>query len=311
MNCYLPNVNSPLSELEKFSGVRAIITDLDGTFVKQDGDILGQLKGIQQKLNHCSITVSIATGRTYAGAKEIAQQMKIKRGTPLALYNGALILSFQSNEILYRKTIPDSVIRDLCNLIDMEHQYLLAYYCLQSAVDGVEEVVLSFGNGAPQVDVNGMKVHQHSRVQAEFFYNKDKTSMFRAASENSFFPRVFEPCSILIDRRLLGERGNAVSRYLNECSLISSTSSGGDFWEIKASGVHKGTIFDFMNCDGKYVAIGDNDNDVELLQRADIGIVVANGSQAAKEVAQYQCRKDGTLGVLEVVQIIKEAKRYC
>lgn len=152
---------------------------------------------------------------------------------------------------------------------------------------------------------------QHSRVQAELFFEKDKTSMFGEVSENSFFSRVFEPCSILIDRHILGEREYIVSKYLNECSLISSTCSGGNFWEIKASGVHKGTIFDFMACDGKYVAIGDNDNDVELLQRADIGIVVANGSQAAKEAAQYECSKDGTLGVLEVVQIIKEAKRYC
>lgn len=311
MSCFLPNINSPLNELEKFSNVRAIITDLDGTFVKQDGDILGQLKGIQQKLNHCGITVSIATGRTYAGAREIAQQMKIKRGTPLALYNGALILAFQSDEILYRKTIPNSVIQDLCNLIDMENQYLLAYYCLPSTVHGIEEVVLGFGNGAPQLDVNGMKVRQHSRVQAEFFFNKGKASMLSEVSENSFFLRAFEPCSILIDRRLLGRRENAVSTYLNECRLISSTCSGGNFWELKASGVHKGTIFDFMDCGGKYVAIGDNDNDVELLQNADIGIVVANGSQAAKEVAQYQCRNDGTLGVLEVVQIIKEAKRYC
>lgn len=311
MSCFLPNINTPLSELEKFSKVKAIITDLDGTFVKQDGDILGQLKGIQQKLNHCAITVSIATGRTYAGAKEIAQQMKIKKGTPLALYNGALILSFQTNEILYRKTIPDSVVRDLCDLIDMEKQYLLAYYCFPSEVHEVEEVVLGFGTGAPKIDVNGMKVYQYSRMQADILFKKDKAGMFCEVSKNLFFPRVLEPCSILIDRRLLGDRENTVSKYLNECSLISSTCSGGSFLEIKASSVHKGTIFDFMDCDGKYVAIGDNDNDVELLQRADIGIVVANGSQAAKKAAQYQCRKDGTSGVLEVVQIIKEAKRYC
>ena len=135
--------------------------------------------------------------------------------------------------------------------------------------------------------------------------------MFYEVSENSFFSKVLEPCSILIDSRLLGERENAVSEYLNKCELISSTCSGSDFWEIKAGGVHKGTIFDFLNCSGKCVAIGDNDNDVELLRNADIGVVVANGSKAAKDAAQYQCRKDGTLGVLEVVEIIKEAKRYC
>lgn len=311
MSSFLPSIDAPLSELEKFSDVGAIITDLDGTFVKKGGDILGQLVKIQQRLNRCAITVSIATGRTYAGAREIAQQMKIKRGTPLALYNGAVILAFQSDEVLYRKTIPDSVIQDLCSLIDMDNQYLLAYYCLPNADYGVEEIVLGFGNGAPQVDVNGMKILPCSRKQTETFFHKGKASLFYEVSENSFFSKVLEPCSILIDSRLLGERENAVSEYLNKCELISSTCSGSDFWEIKAGGVHKGTIFDFLNCSGKCVAIGDNDNDVELLRNADIGVVVANGSKAAKDAAQYQCRKDGTLGVLEVVEIIKEAKRYC
>lgn len=311
MSSFLPSIDAPLSELEKFSDVSAIITDLDGTFVKQDGDILGQLVKIQQKLSRCAITVSIATGRTYAGAREIAQQMKIKRGTPLALYNGAIILAFQSDVVLYRKTIPDLVIQDLCSLIDMENQYLLAYYCLPKADHGVEEIVLGFGNRAPQVDVNGMRVLQCSREQVEIFFDNGKASMFNEVSENSFFSKVLEPCSILLDSHLLGKRESVVSEYLNKCTLISSTRSGGSFWEIKASGVHKGTIFDFMSCNGKRVAIGDNDNDVELLKEADIGVVVANGSKAAKDAAQYQCRKDGTLGVLEVVEIIKAAKRYC
>ena len=70
-------------------------------------------------------------------------------------------------------------------------------------------------------------------------------------------------------------------------------------------------IFEYLNCSGKCVAVGDNDNDIELLKEADIGVVVANGSPAAKAVAQYECQENGTLGVLELVRTIKEANRYC
>ena len=133
MNHLLPDLNSPLCELEKFSDVGAIVTDLDGTFIKQDGDVLGQLKGIQQQFSHRAITVTIATGRTYAGAKEIANQMKIKKGTPIALYNGAIVLPYQVNNILFRKTIPNSVLKELCTKMDLNHQYLLAYSRLSEA----------------------------------------------------------------------------------------------------------------------------------------------------------------------------------
>lgn len=93
--------------------------------------------------------------------------------------------------------------------------------------------------------------------------------------------------------------------------MFSCTHSGSVFWEIRAKGVHKGIIFEYLNHSGKCVAVGDNDNDTELLKEADIGVVVANGSPAAKAVAQYECQENGTLGVLELVRTIKEANRYC
>ena len=115
----------------------------------------------------------------------------------------------------------------------------------------------------------------------------------------------------MIDWRLLGEQIEEVAQYLDQCPLISCTRSGSVFWEIRANGVHKGIIFEYLNRSGKCVAVGDNDNDIELLKEADIGVVVANGSPAAKAVAQYECQENGTLGVLELVRTIKEANRYC
>lgn len=311
MNQLLPDLNSPLCELEKFSDVGAIITDLDGTFIKQDGDILGQLKGIQQQLNHQAITVTIATGRTYAGAKEIANQMKIKKGTPIVLYNGAIVLQYQVNNILFRKTIPNFVLKDLCNKLDLNNQYFLAYYCISDGEQDIKEIVHGFGPGQPQKDVNGMSILWHSKDDLEHLSTPydDYRSIF--GFENSLFPLGAEPCSILIDRRLLGERLDTVARYLDQCPFISCTCSGSVFWEIRAKGVHKGIIFEYLDCNGKNVAVGDNDNDIELLKKADIGVVVANGSPAAKAVAQYKCQGNGTLGVLELIRTIKEANRYC
>jgi hydroxymethylpyrimidine pyrophosphatase-like HAD family hydrolase len=297
-----------LYEFEKFADVGIIITDLDGTFVKQDGDLLGQLKGIQQKFNQHAITVTIATGRTYAGAMEIASQMKIKKGTPVALYNGAIVLAYQTNNILSQKTIPNSVLQDLCSQIDWEHQYLLAYYCILDSEQNIAESVRGFGCGTPKIDINGMKIVWSSREDCI----PARGTVFPELDIGAhLFPQVLEPCSILIDWHSLGKRAETIEQYIEHCPLISCTRSGNVFWEIRASDAHKGVIFDYFNQNQKCVAIGDNDNDIELLWKADIGVVVANGSPAAKAVAQYQCREKGTLGVLELIRTIKEANRYC
>lgn len=311
MNHLLPDLNSPLCELEKFSDVGAIVTDLDGTFIKQDGDVLGQLKGIQQQFSHRAITVTIATGRTYTGAKEIANQMKIKKGTPIALYNGAIVLPYQVNNILFRKTIPNSVLKELCTKMDLNHQYLLAYYCMSDDGQDIQETVHGFGPGKPEKDVNGMPILWHTKDDLEHLFPTGKEFTSNFSFGDSLFSRDVEPCSILIDWRLLGDQIEEVAQYLDQCPLISCTRSGSVFWEIRANGVHKGIIFEYLNRSGKRVAVGDNDNDIELLKEADIGVVVANGSPAAKAVAQYECQENGTLGVLELVRTIKEANRYC
>lgn len=298
MSQLLPDLNAPLDELESFSNVGVIITDLDGTFVKQDGDVLGQLKGIQSQFSHRSITVTIATGRTYMGAKEIVSHMKIKKGTPLALYNGAVVLTYHTNNILFLKTIPFSVLRELCSFIDWEQQYILSY-CISGCGQNIVETVHGFGLRTIEQDTNGMEILWHMKDDLEDLN-----------FGGSLFSQDYEPCSILIDWQLLGNQAKNVAQYLEQCPLVSCTRSGSVFWEVRARGVSKEVIFNHLKRNGKCIAIGDNDNDIELLQKADIGVAVANGSLAAKAVAQYQCREAGASGVLELVRTIKEANRY-
>lgn len=128
----------------------------------------------------------------------------------------------------------------------------------------------------------------------------------------SLFQHVPEPYSILIDKKNVSDKLEELAQYLQSSHLVSYTDSGSGYFEIRAQGVHKGTIFDFIRGpkNKKCVTIGDNDNDVELLQGADIGVVVANASAAAANVAKYQCRQAGTNGVLELLEVIKAANRY-
>lgn len=298
MSQLLPNFNSPLDDLEKFSNIKILITDLDGTFIKQNGDVLGQLKGIQPQFSCHAITITIATGRTYAGVKEIASQMKIKKGTPLALYNGAVVLAYHTQSILFHKSIPFSVLRELCTFIDWRHQNILAYYLMNDQYN-IVETVHGFGFPAFKKDINGMDILWHT-----------KDDFIDGISSCSFSPYDYNPCSILIDWKQLGTHAEKISQYLKKCPFVSYTHSGNVFWEIRANGVSKEIIFDYFDHNEKCIAIGDNDNDIELLQRADIGVAVANGSLAAKAVAQYHCCEEGALGVLELVRIIKEANRY-
>lgn len=311
----LPNRNSKLDELKDFADIDFIITDLDGTFIQHGEKVWEQLQGIQAKFQNSRPTITIATGRTYYGTRSIAEDIRVKKDTPIILYNGAVIISYITQKILYQKTIPNSVLYDLCRIIDLGTQNILVYYLQPGKNKNIVEAVYGFGKPTAVYDFNGTKIIwiDVNKLGKNF----DNISIYALINdayidntEISMFHH--EPCSILIDKRIVANRLEELTQYLDSSQLVSYTDSGNGYYEIKAQNVHKGTILDFIKKheNKKCIAIGDNDNDVELLRRADIGIAVANASLAAVNAAKYQCRQMGTSGVLELLEVIKAANRY-
>jgi len=298
----LPDGNSPLNELAKFADVNFIVTDLDGTLIEQGDKVIGQLLKVGKagRLFRNRTYITIATGRTYHGAKAIIEQLQLKKGMPIVLYNGAIVISYQTNEILYRKTINFAVIKELCRIIDLKNSSLLAYcFVMNQEVfnDEINEVVIEtvhgYGSKKAQKDINQLDIYWHSSFREEI-----------------------NPNAILISKESLGDGMQELIEYLENSNEVSYTDSGNGFFEIRSKGVDKGIIFKVLEERRffkvkKSLAIGDNDNDMELLQQADIGVVVSNGSEKAIQAADYMCKNAGASGVLDVMAVIKSAQIYC
>lgn len=58
------------------------------------------------------------------------------------------------------------------------------------------------------------------------------------------------------------------------------------------------------------MAIGDNDNDVDLFEAADISVAVSNASLKAKQTADYWCRRENAAGYLDMLVVIENARKY-
>jgi hydroxymethylpyrimidine pyrophosphatase-like HAD family hydrolase len=57
------------------------------------------------------------------------------------------------------------------------------------------------------------------------------------------------------------------------------------------------------------LAIGDSNNDVEMLQNAGIGIAVAGSTERAIAAADYVCTGGAVLGVIEILEQLSVANR--
>ena len=123
--------------------------------------------------------------------------------------------------------------------------------------------------------------------------------------------------AILIEERQIDlPLKEAVMSYLDKNDMVEATNSGNGYIEIKGKGFNKGSIFQIFKGLKKYeekktLAIGDNNNDIDLFEKADISVAVVNSSKAAIDAADYICKYEKGTGFLQMLRVMASAKRFC
>jgi Cof subfamily protein (haloacid dehalogenase superfamily) len=292
-----------LSHLQSFSRIKMIAVDLDGTMSGSAVlEIWENIIWLIKRLNHGRNKTSliIATGRTLTGAKSAIKLLYHTRDLPIILYNGSVVINNNTYEVLYRKSIPNAVLSDIANLSDLFTINVYAYYYVGKEKDLFDTV---------------------DRLEYVLGFGRDRS----LTSEFNQMPIIWEfddtylvntPSAILIDIRniLPGDKERILERLavINE---ISVTSSGFAYLEIRPSGSNKAEALRFVADRLKlsatdFAAIGDNNNDVEMLSWVGTGIAVSNGTESAINAAKYVCSHNVASGVIEVLRLIKQSKRY-
>ncbi|HHV10275.1 MAG TPA: HAD-IIB family hydrolase [Clostridiales bacterium] len=297
----LPDKNSKLEDYEIFADVDLIITDLDGTLIKGSEPVLGQIKKCINYLRRKKTQITIATGRTYFGAKSLMDDIEIKLGMPITLYNGGIVLEYGTNNVLFASLIPGEIVEDIKQILDLNRTvfYLYTFSISDNGLQGnsdtfIQEDVYAYGNGTNKKDINERDI-----IWLDQNYKFD-----------------LPPTAILIEKEKLSvKEKEKIILFLESNEKVSFTDSGNGFIEIKGCGLDKGIIFDILKAQPRYkinkiLAIGDNDNDKELFQCADISVAVANSSELAIENADYICEHESAWGFLDMLNVLKTAKKY-
>lgn len=297
----LPTGDSRLVDYAPFSRISYIVTDLDGTLILGDEPVQKQIVNCVSNIQRFNTFFSVATGRTVYGAKRLIEKLGIKRGIPIAYYNGSVIMEYLNNIVLYVNPIEQ---RDLKAIFDFSRKYeCSAFYY---SFDYVENIVTSesvinesvFGTGTriKEKDINNMSIKWTGDVSALIDINI---------------------ISVLIDITSMDSTSlERLSSELSSVPSLSITSSGSGFIEIRSLNAGKGKIVEFLlkKCESsnknRILSIGDNDNDIELFTKSDISVVVSNASENTKKAAQYICSHACGKGFLDLLRVVLAAKRY-
>jgi len=294
-----------VESLRDFSRIRLIAADLDGTLLQTGSSGVYKTIGQLHRSLHYKYQVhlTLATGRTLAGVSPILREIWIPEGTPLILYNGSLVVLKKQNtqfDTKLKKTISVEAFHKILETAYSHEVRILVYFyeyptqeCLNPQATG--EYVLGWSRiGRTEYEFNGMPVRWQ---------------------DNLLLHNEYSPTAIIIDVSKDSKVAAILEEELSRINGISYTQSGPAYIEIKPENSNKGIALELVSellhfSRDEVLAIGDNDNDSEMLAWSGIGTAVAGSSPTALASSDYVCRYGIAKGAIQVMRLVKHARRY-
>lgn len=255
--------------------IRLVLTDLDGTLLDPERHISDEAVETIAELGRRGILFTFITGRPWYAAERFAVRAGVE--LPIITCNGGAL--HQGAAVLERHSMSIFALRPLFE---------------RAAEAGMTLLCSAEGREFGMTDTGWTRQRDYAvhwptdREWQEL--RADKLNII-PGEHNAAFRDLFPVMDALAEQY-------EIVRY------------GDTGCEITAKGVHKAAALEryagrFQIPLEDVLAIGDNENDIQMLQLAGTGAAVANATPAAKAAADYICTRNNTGGVVEAV------RRFC
>lgn len=257
---------------------KLVAIDIDDTLITDEKQITpGTSKAIRQAVEQ-GVHVTLATGRMYASARAIAEQLELD--VPIITYQGSLIKTALDGKVLYERHVPLDITEAVMQYCDDHDLHLQAYHNDQLYAKKINQKLLDYcaiSNVPYTIEPDLQKLA--SLPQTKLIIIDD--------------PKLLDELAVRF-REQFGER-------------VHITKSKPHFLEFIHPEGTKGHALRFLaeqfNVPLKSViAIGDSWNDLEMLETAGLGVAMDNAVPALKEAADYVTLSNNEEGVRHVFE---------
>ena len=256
---------------------KLIAADLDRTLLRNDGTVSDFTKETIRKCIDAGVGFTFATGRMYCSALPIARRLELE--LPLITYQGAL-LKCLNGDVMHALHLSDEIAGELEEILRKSGMHYNIY----------SDEKLYFSTFAEDV----MNYARHIGVEplaAPKGLGDIQVTQYGVFDE----PERINDLKQLIDQRF-GQMVHTVTsggRFLEICHPMAQKSYG-----LAQLAEHLGIRQD------EIIAIGDNNNDLDMLRYAGLGVAVDNAVPAAKEAADRLTASNNDDGVARLIQEI-------
>ncbi|HEY85526.1 MAG TPA: HAD family hydrolase [Chloroflexi bacterium] len=265
--------------------MKLLVTDIDGTLLDAQGRLPpANVEALQQWVDRGGV-LALATGRNLTITRPIAQA--IDRDLFLILQDGALLMPYPSGAVLAWHNLEQSIAQSACDILLNEGLSALAFAPLPN---GQHFDVLPSGGNTLSPGLRACL-----RAKSGQFCRRNKAYRLLAASSKI----------VTIDSQ--GKTDAAyyrLKRHLPQARVIRTEARGLDAWFMEAGSPRASkmqglqTLLQYLRLSfAEVIAVGDAENDVEILQLAGLGVAMANASERVKAVANLVIKSNSEDGL--------------
>lgn len=253
--------------------IRLIATDLDGTLLKNDHRTVPERSREALRLAaESGVLTAIASGRTAGLLRDVAAQVPQVRYAVIS--NGAAAVDLHTGERIFSRPIP---YEKVCRMLAV----------LERFPNVVAEI---YADGEDWVREKDRPVLAQRALQAGFWRDFTPVTHIVPHVEEELKGREVEKLSV--SDMLPGQKEQILKALNAERELVVSSSIP-DYMELNEKGVDKGDGLSRLCAalgiqPGETMALGDGDNDFELMDWAGFSVAMCSGLEATKARARYE-----------------------
>ncbi|MGM3305223.1 Cof-type HAD-IIB family hydrolase [Anabaena sp. WFMT] len=250
--------------------IKLLVLDIDGTIAGHDNQVSETVKDAIAKVQAKGIHVAIATGRMYCSALRFHQD--IKSTLPLVAYQGAWIQDPKNQKIHRHLAVPREITQQLLDYFEQPQlRTLLSVHFYINDQLYVREITTETELYAERCGVNPIPVGDLRQV-----LNDEPTKVLALCDDANLIQELL---------------GNLRLQYTP--AELYMTTSVATFLEAANPFVNKGTAVRYLAEEllglerDNVMTIGDNFNDVEMLEYAGIGVAMGSAPDPVQAIANW------------------------
>ncbi|HYF83930.1 MAG TPA: Cof-type HAD-IIB family hydrolase [Clostridia bacterium] len=272
---------------------KMLVSDMDYTLLNKEKTVSEKNREAIRKAIEKGVHIVVATGRIYTSARVYAKLLGVC--TPIIASNGAIIREavfnnpMDTEKTIYRNILPMEAVNEM---IRLSHKYgIFSHFFTDDTIYAEKLVNVSmrytewnkFLGVEDQVKIK--IVEDVEKAVAE-----DKVQILKA---------------VAVDRD--SEKIQRLRDSIVETGIVSVTQSMKDNLEVMNQGVTKGNAVKMLaEMYGikreEIIAIGDNENDISMIEYAGMGIAMGNAEESLKSVANHITGDYQEDGVAEAIK---------